>query len=79
MIMIETLSAEKIHHDIADMLSKGTSYIEALVEYSKRREIEIETIAEIVKKSPVIKEKIRSEAVRMKMVKRDNNVNQLCE
>lgn len=79
MNMIETISAEKIHHDIAEMLSKGTSYIEALVEYSKKKEIEIETIAEIVKKSSVIKEKIRTEAVKMKMVKRDNNVNQLCE
>lgn len=77
--MIETLSAEKIHYDIADMLSKGSTYIEALVEYAKKKDIEIETIAEIVKKSPVIKEKIRSEAVKIKMVKRDANVIQLCE
>jgi hypothetical protein len=79
LIVIETLSAEKIHHDIAEMLSKGSTYIEAIVEYAKNKEIEIETIAEVVKKSPVIKEKIRSEAVSMKMVKRDNNANKLCE
>jgi uncharacterized membrane-anchored protein YitT (DUF2179 family) len=77
--MIITLSPEKIHHDIADMLANGTTYIEALVEYSKQNEIEIETIAEIVKKSPVIKEKIRSEAVKMKLVKRDHNESQLCD
>ncbi len=77
--MIITLSAEKIHHDIADMLSKGTTYIEALVEYSKTNDIEIETVAEIVKKSPVIKEKLRSEAVRLKLVKKEQNESQLCD
>jgi uncharacterized membrane-anchored protein YitT (DUF2179 family) len=77
--MITTLSAEKIHHDIADMLSRGTTYIEALVEYSKRNDIEIETIAEIVRKSPVIKEKVRTEAVKMKLVRRDQNETQLCD
>jgi uncharacterized membrane-anchored protein YitT (DUF2179 family) len=77
--MITTLSAEKIHHDIADMLSRGTTYIEALVEYSKRNDIEIETIAEIVRKSPVIKEKVRTEAVKMKLVRRDQNEAQLCD
>lgn len=77
--MINTLSAEKIHHEISDMLSKGTGYIEALVEYSKRNNIEIETVAEIVKKSAVIKEKLKSEAVKMKLVKRDKNESQLCD
>lgn len=77
--MINTLSAEKIHHDIADMLSKGSTYMESLVEYSRVKGIEIETIAEIVKKSPVIKEKIRTEAVRMKLVKKDKNESQLCD
>jgi uncharacterized membrane-anchored protein YitT (DUF2179 family) len=77
--MITTLSAEKIHHDISEMLSKGTTYIEALVEYSKQKDIEIETIAEIVKKSPVIKEKLRTEAVKMKLVKRDKHESQLCD
>lgn len=77
--MINTLSAEKIHHDISDMLSKGSTYMESLVEYSRVKGIEIETIAEIVKKSPVIKEKIRSEAVKMKLVKKDKNESQLCD
>jgi hypothetical protein len=77
--MINTLSAEKIHHDISEMLSKGSTYIEALVEYSRQKEIEIETIAEIVKKSPVIKEKLRTEALKMKLVKRDKHETQLCD
>lgn len=77
--MIETQTPEKIHLEIAAKLSKGVTYIEALVEYAKDKNIEIETIAEIVKKSPVIKEKIRSEAVVMKLVKKDPNASKLCE
>lgn len=77
--MIHTLSAEKIHHDIAEMLSTGSTYIEALVEYSRRQQIEIETVAEIVKKSPIIKEKLRSEAIKMRLVKKDKNESQLCD
>jgi hypothetical protein len=77
--MINTKTPEKLHHDIAKMLSTGVSYIDALVEYAKIKNVEIETIAEIVKKSTIMKEKVRSEAVCMKLVKTDNNVNKLCE
>jgi len=77
--MIETQTPEKIHHEISDKLSKGASYIEALVEYAKERNLEIETVAEIVKKSAVIKEKIRSEATKLKLVKRDKDARQLCD
>jgi len=77
--MIETQTPEKIHHEISRMLANGVPYIEALVEYSKNTNVEIETIAEIVKKSAIIKEKIRTEAVNMKLVKKDKNVNKLCD
>jgi hypothetical protein len=77
--MIETQTPEKLHYEISKMLSMGVSYIDALVEYSKANNIEIETVAEIVKKSAVMKEKIRSEAVGMRLVKKDNNVSKLCE
>jgi ppGpp synthetase/RelA/SpoT-type nucleotidyltranferase len=78
--MIKTRTPEKIHHDIAEKLSKGVSYIDALVEYARENDIEIETVAEIVKKSSTIKEKIRSEAVSLKMMKREvHDITQLCD
>ena len=78
--MIKTRTPEKIHYAISEKLAKGASYIDALVEYSKENNIEIETIAEIVKKSSVIKEKIRSEAISLKMMKKEHHdVTQLCE
>ena len=65
--MIET--AEKIHKNIEYLVSRGVSHIDALVEYSKTTGVEIETIAEIVKKSSTLKEKIKQEAIVSKLVK----------
>lgn len=76
--MIEPRSPEKIHHEISHMLSKGVTYIDALVDYSKKHNIEIETIADIVKKSTIMKEKIRAEAISMKTVRADDNVAKIC-
>lgn len=70
---------EKVHHEIQYMLSKGVSYIDALVEYARINELEIETVADIVKKSSILKEKVRSEAVIAKMVVQDNvDITKLC-
>ena len=71
--MIKTRTPENIHMAISEKLSKGATYIDALVEYSKENNIEIETVAEIVKRSSIIKEKIRSEAIAMKLVKKEKN------
>jgi hypothetical protein len=71
--MVEIETPEKIHFAIEKKLSLGSSYIDALVEYAKERDIEIETVAEIVKKSVIIKEKIRGEARNMNMLKEKRN------
>ena len=78
--IIKTRTADNIHQEIAHMLSNGVTYIDALVEYAKKNDLEIETVAEIIKRSTVIKEKIRDEAVKMKMVKKDGNkdITELC-
>lgn len=62
---------EKVHHEIQGMIANGVSYIDALVEYAKRNDLEIEAVADIVKKSSILKEKLRSEAVKLKMVEKD--------
>jgi len=79
-MIIRARTPESIHHEIADMLSKGTNYIDALCEYARINELEIETVAEIVKKSSILKEKIRSEAVELRMVvQEDVDITKLCE
>lgn len=71
--MVEMETPEKIHKAIEGKLSLGSSYIDALVDYAHERGLEIETVAEIVKKSAVIKEKIRSEAKGKRMLKESAN------
>lgn len=77
--MIKTKTAEKIHLEISKQLSNGVSYIDALVDYSEKHNIEIETIADIIKKSPIMKEKIRAEAIKIRMVKKEKNVDSICD
>jgi hypothetical protein len=61
------------------MLSNGVNYIDALVEYARIHKLEIEVVADIVKKSSILKEKVRTEAVKMKMVIQDDpDITKLC-
>ena len=79
-MIVATRTPESIHHEIADMLAKGTNYIDALCEYARINELEVETVAEIVKKSSILKEKVRSEAVELRMVvQEDVDITKLCE
>ena len=65
--------------EISGKLAGGATYIDALVEYAKEHDLEIETVAEIVKKSSILKEKIREEAVAVRMVKKEeNDLTKLC-
>lgn len=80
--MITPRTPERVHHEISEMLSKGVPYIDALIEYAKRNDLEIEAVADIVKKSSILKEKVRNEALHMNMIKRDEEnglISQLCE
>jgi len=74
------MTPEKIHHDISNMIARGVPYIDALVHYAEKNNLEIESIADIVKKSSILKEKVRTEAVDLRMVKQDEpNITDLCE
>lgn len=62
-------SAEMIHLEISAMVNNGVSYIDAIVEYAKIRGLEMDIIAEVVKKSSVLTEHIRQEAIKNRMLK----------
>jgi len=78
--IINPRTPERVHHDISHMLSRGVNYIDALVEYAYKNDLEIEAVADIVKKSSILKEKVRTEAVKMKMVIKedDKDITELC-
>lgn len=79
-MIISPRTPERVHHEIAEMLANGVNYIDALVEYARKNDLEIEAVADIVKKSSILKEKVRSEAVKLKMVRKDDqDIIDLCE
>lgn len=81
--MITPRTPERVHQEISEMLKNGVPYIDALIEYAKINDLEIESVADIVKKSSILKEKVRTEAENMKMIKREENdngfISQLCK
>jgi hypothetical protein len=81
LMSVVTITPEKIHHEISQQISRGVPYIDALVDFAEKNDIEIETVAQIVKKSSILREKVKSEAVNLRMVKKDEaaDLTDLCE
>lgn len=78
--MIDPNTPEKLHRAISDKISRGVPYIDAILWYANEYGVEIETIADVIKKSTTMREKIKEEATKKKMVKPDvNPTQQLCE
>jgi len=68
--ILNKLNSEHIINDIAEVISKGVSYIDAVIDYAERHNLEVEVIGEIIKRSPVLKAKIYREAEELNMVER---------
>lgn len=80
---VVSLTPEKIHHAIAEQIAKGVPYIDALITYAEKNNLEIESVADVIKKSSILKEKIRREATELRMVKKPEeeqlDVTTLCD
>lgn len=79
---VVSLTPEKIHLAISEQIAGGVPYIDALINYAEKNNLEIESVAAVIKKSSILKEKIRSEAVLLKMVKQsdeETDITVLCE
>lgn len=63
--------ANKFTTDIEKMCrTKNIEYIDAVVHWCEKNKIDIEYIAGIIKKDPVIKSKIQAEAENLNVLKR---------
>ena len=80
---VVSLTPEKIHIAISEQIANGVPYIDALVDYVTKNNLEIESVADVIKKSSILKEKIRTEAVELKMVKKSEeqmvDITTMCE
>lgn len=62
------LKPEDIHKEICNYVGPDVNYIEALVYYAQKNDIEVELLGEIIRRSPIIKSKVRDDAERLKLV-----------
>jgi hypothetical protein len=63
-----TLSAEMILKEVEQYTNNEVSLIDALVHFSEKHDIEIELIGEIVRRSVVLKAKVRNDAERLNLL-----------
>jgi predicted aldo/keto reductase-like oxidoreductase len=67
---LNRLNSERIMVEISKHIEAGVPYIDAVVEYASKNELEIEVIGEIIKKSPLLKAKIYREAEELNMIEK---------
>ena len=64
------LNSERIMNEIQQYVEAGVPYMDAVIEYAERNDVEIEVVGEIIRRSPVLKAKIHREAEELNMVDR---------
>ena len=62
------LSAEMILKEVERYTNNEVSLIDALVHFSEKHDIEIELIGEIVRRSVVLKAKVRNDAEKLNLL-----------
>lgn len=62
------INSDRIMQNIQKYIEKGSSYMDAVLEYANNEELEVELLGEIIKKSPILKSKISDEAEKLKMI-----------
>lgn len=67
---MKELNSEYIMTEIENLIGNGATYIDAIVEFSERNDIEIEVVGEVIRRSPILKAKIHVEAEELNMVDR---------
>jgi len=65
---MKEISTENIVKEIQAFIDKGVPYIDAVVEYAEKNEVEIEVIGQMIKSSPILKAKIQYEAEELNMM-----------
>jgi hypothetical protein len=72
--MDEAVKAEQILLEIQEYVNEEVSHIDALVHYAETNNLEIDLIGEIIRRSPVLKSKVRDDAERLNMVERSSKL-----
>lgn len=68
--MMEDLKAEEIMCEVVKYVNKEVSFIDALVHYADKHDLEIEMVGEIVRRSQVLKAKVREDAEELNLLEK---------
>lgn len=71
---LDNLKAEQILEEVAPWVNNEVSFFDALVHYAEKYDIEIELVGEIVRRSPVLKSKVREDAEKLHMVEKTSRL-----
>ena len=65
---MDDLKSEQIMKEISKYVNKDVTFIDALVYYAEKYDLEVELIGEIVRRSPILKSKVRDDAEKLRLV-----------
>ncbi len=68
------LNGETIMAEIAGYVNDDVSFIDALVYYANKHDIEIEIIGDIVRRSQIMKSKVLEDAEKFNLVEKTNKL-----
>lgn len=71
--MINIKSSKEFRSKIEEYVQEGLTYFEALLEYSHKYEVEIETVAGLVNQIPSLKEKLASELETLNLIEKSED------
>jgi len=70
----ETLKTEEILNETSKLMNDDVSFMDALVHYAQKNDIEIELIGDIVRNSPILKSMIQEDAEELRLVERSGKL-----
>ena len=68
--ILNKLNSQRIMTEISKHIAAGVPYIDSVIDYADRNQLEVEVIGEIIRRSPVLKAEIYKEAEELNMVER---------
>jgi len=71
---MEDLKAEQILKEVAKWVNDDVSFLDALSHYADKHNLEIELIGEIVRRSPILKAKVREDAEKLNMLEKTSRL-----
>jgi hypothetical protein len=71
---MEDLKAEQILQEVSKWVNEEVTFMDALAHYADKYDLEIELIGEIVRRSPILKAKVREDAERLNMVEKTSRL-----